>query len=181
VTDWRSATATMRFLSIDNYLADLNVLVDQLGAKVDLVGLCQGGWLALIFAARFPAKVRKLVLAGAPIDIEAGDCALTRLARGTPTSLFREFVEVGEGRVLGRHSLEFWGPRAEEREAIHRVNEDEVIQLLRAAVEREGNQIAFARRHGLERSGLNMILNGKRPVTSAVVKALGLRKVYAQE
>jgi hypothetical protein len=44
---------------------------------------------------------------------------LTRLARGTPTSLFREFVEVGEGRVLGRHGLEFWGPRAEEREAIH--------------------------------------------------------------
>jgi poly(3-hydroxybutyrate) depolymerase len=121
VTDWRSATATMRFLSIDNYLADLNVLVDQLGAKVDLVGLCQGGWLALVFAARFPAKVRKLVLAGAPIDIEADDCALTRLARGTPTSLFSEFVEVGEGRVLGRHSLEFWGPRAEEREVIHRV------------------------------------------------------------
>jgi hypothetical protein len=61
-------------------------------------------------------------------------------------------------------------------------NDDEVIQLLRAAVEREGNQGAFARRHGVERSGLNMILNGKRPVTSAVVKALGgLRKVYAQE
>jgi len=60
-------------------------------------------------------------------------------------------------------------------------NDDEVIQLLRAAVEREGNQGAFARRHGVERSGLNMILNGKRPVTSAVLKALGLRKVYARE
>ena len=64
VTDWRSATATMRFLSIDNYLADLNVLVDQLGAKVDLVGLCQGGWLALVFAARFPAKGSKIGVSG---------------------------------------------------------------------------------------------------------------------
>lgn len=121
VTDWRSATATTRFLSIDNYLADLNILVDQLGSPVDLIGLCQGGWLALVFAARFPAKVRKLVLAGAPIDIAAGDCALTRLARDTPVALFEEFVELGEGRVLGRHVQQLWDPRAEEIEAVHRV------------------------------------------------------------
>jgi len=31
VTDWRSADADMRFLGIDDYLADLNVLVDHLG------------------------------------------------------------------------------------------------------------------------------------------------------
>ena len=121
VTDWRSATATTRFLSVDNYLADLNVLVDQLGPPVDLVGLCQGGWLALVFAARFPAKVRKLVLAGAPIDIAAGDCALTRVARDTPAALFEEFVELGEGRVLGQHVQQLWDPHGEEIEAIHHV------------------------------------------------------------
>jgi DNA-binding transcriptional regulator YdaS (Cro superfamily) len=48
-------------------------------------------------------------------------------------------------------------------------------------VELEGGQSAFARRHGIERSGLNMMLNGKRPVTAAVIKALSLRKVYAPE
>jgi hypothetical protein len=69
VTDWRSAGADMRFLSIDSYLAELNVAVDELGAPVDLVGLCQGGWMALVYAARFPRKVRRLVLAGAPVDI----------------------------------------------------------------------------------------------------------------
>ena len=52
-TDWRSAGPDMRFFSIDTYLADLNVLVDELGGKVDLIGLCQGGWLVLIYAARF--------------------------------------------------------------------------------------------------------------------------------
>jgi DNA-binding phage protein len=61
------------------------------------------------------------------------------------------------------------------------LNDDEVVQLLRAAVEREGNQGAFARRFGIERTGLNMTLNGKRPVTAAVIKALGLRKVYTPE
>src|SRR5580700_2702976 len=63
VTDWRPATPQMRFWSIDDYLATLNVLVDELGGAVDLVGLCQGGWMALIYAARFPGRVRKLVLA----------------------------------------------------------------------------------------------------------------------
>jgi pimeloyl-ACP methyl ester carboxylesterase len=33
------------------------VLIDELGGKVDLIGLCQGGWMALIYAARFPEKV----------------------------------------------------------------------------------------------------------------------------
>jgi poly(3-hydroxyalkanoate) synthetase len=102
----------MRFLSIDNYLADLNVLVDELGGAVDLVGLCQGGWMALVYAARFPAKVRKLVLAGAPIDIAAGASKLSDLARNTPMAIFRELVELGGGRILGQHALRFWEPHA---------------------------------------------------------------------
>ena len=61
------------------------------------------------------------------------------------------------------------------------LNDDEIIQLLRAAVEREGNQIAFARRHGIDRASLNMMLNGKRPVSPALMNALGLRKVHTPE
>jgi DNA-binding phage protein len=60
-------------------------------------------------------------------------------------------------------------------------NDDEVIQLLRAAVEREGDQGVFARRHGVNRSNLNRMLKGKRNVASAVLKALALRKVYTPE
>jgi poly(3-hydroxyalkanoate) synthetase len=88
VTDWRSATMEMRLLGIDDYLADLNVLVDQLGGTVDLVGLCQDGWLSLLYAARFPAKVRKLVLAGAPIDIATGQSALSALADASPLARY---------------------------------------------------------------------------------------------
>ena len=60
-------------------------------------------------------------------------------------------------------------------------NDNEVLQLLRAAVKREGGQSAFAKDHGLDRVLINMILNGKRPVSSSVAKALGLRKVYVAE
>ena len=57
-------------------------------------------------------------------------------------------------------------------------DDNDVIRLLRAAVEREGSQTAFARRHGIERTTINAILSGKRPVTESVANALGLRRTY---
>jgi poly(3-hydroxyalkanoate) synthetase len=107
-TDWRSATPDMRLLSIDDYLAALNIAVDELGPPVNLIGLCQGGWMALVYAARFPGKVRRLVIAGAPIDLRAGESVLSRLAAETPLSVFEELVRLGDGRVLGQRVLEFW-------------------------------------------------------------------------
>jgi poly(3-hydroxyalkanoate) synthetase len=108
VTDWRSATSEMQSLSIDNYFADLNVAVDELEPPVDLIGLCQGGWLALAFAARFPQKVRRLVLAGAPIDIAAGESKISNIATRTPLAVFEQLVQAGGGRVLGKRALDLW-------------------------------------------------------------------------
>jgi poly(3-hydroxybutyrate) depolymerase len=108
VADWRSAAAEMRFHGIDDYLADLNVLVDQIGAPVHLVGLCQGGWMALIYAARFPQKVNKLVLAGAPIDLMAAPSPLSNLADMLPLELFRDLLRIGNGLVPGRKVMKFW-------------------------------------------------------------------------
>ena len=106
VTDWRSATPEMRYFSIDTYLAELNVAVDEIGPPVDIVGLCQGGWMALIYAARFPGKVRRLVLVGAPIDIRAGQSPLSRLTADLPIASFESLVNLGEGRALGESLLE---------------------------------------------------------------------------
>jgi|FEC22Drversion2_1045045.scaffolds.fasta_scaffold00459_8 poly(3-hydroxyalkanoate) synthetase len=110
VSDWRSATREMRLLTIDSYLAELNVAVDEIGAPVDLVGLCQGGVMALIYAARFPEKVRKLVLAGAPIDVEAETSLLALTAQHLPVALFDEVVRLGDGRVLGQRIIDLWRP-----------------------------------------------------------------------
>jgi poly(3-hydroxyalkanoate) synthetase len=109
LTDWRSATPSMCNFSIDSYLADLNVAVDEIGAPVHLVGLCQGGWMALLFAARFPEKVSRLVLAGAPVDIAAGESYLSRMTAGAPLAAFESLVELGKGRVLGNHAIHAWG------------------------------------------------------------------------
>jgi len=117
VTDWRSATPDMRFFSIDNYLADLNVAVDELKPPIDLIGLCQGGWLGLVYAARYPEKVRRLVLAGAPIDFHASESHLSRTVANIPLSVFDDLVRLGEGRVLGRHVLDAWAPALDAAEA----------------------------------------------------------------
>lgn len=120
MADWRSASADMRFLGIDDYLADLNVLIDQVGGLADLVGLCQGGWLSLVYAARFPAKVRKLVLAGAPIDVAAGHSELSAIAAATPLAVFQSLVSLGDGRVIGRNVAKFWGNDAVDADDIRR-------------------------------------------------------------
>jgi poly(3-hydroxybutyrate) depolymerase len=119
MADWRSASADMRFLGIDDYLADLNVLVDQVGGLVDLVGLCQGGWLSLVYAGRFPGKVRKLVMAGAPIDIAARPSALSAIATATPLTMFQSLVNLGDGRVIGRNVAGFWGNDSVDANDIH--------------------------------------------------------------
>jgi poly(3-hydroxyalkanoate) synthetase len=131
VTDWRSATPEMRYLSIDNYLADLNVAVDGLEPPVDLVGLCQGGWLALVYAARFPEKVRKLVLVGAPVDIRAGESQLSQLAAGVPLGAFEELVRLGDGLVRGQHMLELLGPALDTNDADHVLQVPSTIDPIR--------------------------------------------------
>ena len=107
--DWRSAVPDMRYLSIDNYLADLNVAIDEIGAPVDLVGLCQGGWLSLVYAARFPSKVRRLVLAGAPVDISTPS-ELSKMVAAIPQQAFEQMVQQGDGLVSGEHMLKLWNP-----------------------------------------------------------------------
>jgi len=127
VTDWRSAGPEMRFFSIDSYLADLNVVVDELQPPVDLIGLCQGGWLALTYAARFPGKVRRLVIVGAPVDIAAGQSRLSQLAAQVPLAAFEEMVRSQGGRVHGRRMLHLWAPtlRAHDERRVLQVRPDD--------------------------------------------------------
>ena len=63
--------------------------------------------VALLYAARFPHKVQRLVLAGAPIDMRAAS-GLSRLAAALPSTGFDELVRSGDGIVSGRQMSQFW-------------------------------------------------------------------------
>src|SRR5262249_43527861 len=108
VTDWKSATEAMRDYDIDKYLAEINVAVDEMGGAAHLIGLCQGGWMSAMYAARFPAKVRTLVCAGAPIDTDAGNGPIKKMAHRLPPTFYESLVALGGGRMLGKTMLAGW-------------------------------------------------------------------------
>jgi polyhydroxyalkanoate depolymerase len=108
VTDWKSATPDMKDYDIDNYLAELNVCIDDLGGYINLVGLCQGGWMSAMYAARYPDRVAALVLAGSPIDTQAGTGTLKSMVQSAPPGFYEELVALGGGLMQGRVMLRGW-------------------------------------------------------------------------
>jgi hypothetical protein len=61
------------------------------------------------------------------------------------------------------------------------LNDDDVADLVKAAVKREGSLSAFAKRHGVDRTDLSAYLNGRRGMSASLAKALGLRRVWVVE
>jgi hypothetical protein len=54
-----------------------------------------------------------------------------------------------------------------------------VVQLLRDEVERADSQVEWARQKGVHVGSLNSTINGKKPPTKDILRALSLRKVFA--
>lgn len=52
---------------------------------------------------------------------------------------------------------------------------EDVVSLLRFEVQQTGSQLAWAKKAGLDRPTLNNILNGRKPITPSIIRALGLR------
>lgn len=124
VADWKNATDAMKNFDIDTYLAGINVVVDELGGAAHLIGLCQGGWMSAMYAARFPSKVRSVVLAGAPIDTSAGNGEIKKMAHRLPMSFYQGLVAAGNGRMLGSIMLAGW-------KNMHPENQFEKYRLVR--------------------------------------------------
>ena len=107
--DWVAASAQTAQASIDDYLDVVDRAVERCGGRVNLIGDCQGGWLATIYAALSPERVNTLTIAGAPIDFHAGEPvigeALRWLAPNGDLSLYEALVDAGGGVLKGRHML----------------------------------------------------------------------------
>lgn len=55
----------------------------------------------------------------------------------------------------------------------------DLMRLLRSEVKQAGGQSAWARRQHIDRTMLNRILNGRKPITKEIIRALKLCNVYA--
>ncbi len=103
--DWVGATAATKGCGIEDYLADLDRAFATLDApKINLVGDCQGGWLATIYAALHPERVNTLTIAGAPIDFH-GDAEIARYVELFDASFYQGLVASGGGVMRGEYLL----------------------------------------------------------------------------
>jgi len=107
--DWIGATAETAQADVEDYLDVIDRSIEHCGGRVNLIGNCQGGWLAAIYAALHPERVNTLTLAGAPIDFHAGEPVihevLRHLAPGGDLSFYEALVAAGGGVLKGEYML----------------------------------------------------------------------------
>jgi poly(3-hydroxybutyrate) depolymerase len=110
--DWRGATTATRNTSVEDYLALIERAIERIAGRsglVNLVGDCQGGWLATIYAALRPERINTLTIAGAPIDFHAGEPiiheTLQSLAPSGDLGVYEALVALGGGVLKGEHML----------------------------------------------------------------------------
>jgi poly(3-hydroxyalkanoate) synthetase len=107
--EWRPATPATREVTITDYLDVIDRAIVHAGGRANLVGDCQGGWLATIYAALHPDRVHTLTLAGAPIDFHAGESLIAAstqlLTRALGMAPYRALVAMNGGNMSGRAVL----------------------------------------------------------------------------
>ncbi|MBA2579762.1 MAG: DUF3141 domain-containing protein [Thermoleophilaceae bacterium] len=107
--DWVGATQQTKDASITDYLELIERAIDHIGGPVNLIGDCQGGWLATIYAALRPDQVNTHTIAGAPIDFHAdnpviGDWLDAIDAEGD-MAFYEWAVAMGNGVLKGEFML----------------------------------------------------------------------------
>ena len=107
--EWRPATAQTRDVTITDYLDVIDRAIVHAGWRANLVGDCQGGWLATIYAALNPERVHTLTLAGAPIDFHGGESVIAASTKVMTSALgmapYRMLVAMNGGNMSGRAVL----------------------------------------------------------------------------
>ena len=79
-------------------------------------------------------------------------------------------MDQGNGRIeVGRKQMS---------RLVRVLDDKDLVERLHSSVKMAGGQSAFARRTGVDRAHLNLVLTGKRLPTSSILKALNLGIVY---
>ncbi|MBU1171944.1 MAG: alpha/beta fold hydrolase [Proteobacteria bacterium] len=104
--EWKNSMR--RKETIDDMVLYLDVCVENAGGRAHLIGLCQGGWLATIYAAIYPEKVASLLIGAAPIDFRAGKSKVHDFVDRIPMKGYEWMVKTGGGFLRGDVMLSGW-------------------------------------------------------------------------
>jgi len=105
--EWKPCTFERRNEGVRDLLEQLENAVECAGGAVNLVGLCQGGWLSTIYTVMHPGKVSSLTVAGSPIDAHAGEGVLDSAIK-IPLYQFKWMVALSGGVLDGRLMILNW-------------------------------------------------------------------------
>ena len=103
--DWKSATCWQAGETLETLITHTDRCISRIGRKVNLVGLCQGGWQGAIYTALFRHRVNSLVLAGSPIDAHAEPGKINSACDILPFNFFQSLVVAGGGIYRGELQL----------------------------------------------------------------------------
>lgn len=102
--DWGFPKKGDQFLTIDDYVNGyINNCVDFVRKKnrtekINILSICQGGTLSVIYSALYPDKVKNLVTHVTPIDFGGNDGLLFRWSKNTD---FDKLVDANHGLIPG--------------------------------------------------------------------------------
>ncbi|MBL7920212.1 MAG: class III poly(R)-hydroxyalkanoic acid synthase subunit PhaC [Bacteroidia bacterium] len=102
--DWGYPSKADRFLSMDDYVNGyINNCVDFIRKKnriekINILSICQGGTLSVIYSSLFPNKIKNLVTHVTPIDFSTNDGLLFKWSRDMD---FDKLVDANHGLVPG--------------------------------------------------------------------------------
>jgi polyhydroxyalkanoate synthase len=102
--DWGFPTKSDRYISMDDYVNGyINNCVDFVRKKnrvesINILSICQGGTLSVIYAALYPNKIKNLVTHVTPIDFKTNDGLLFRWSKDMD---FDKLVEGFDGLIPG--------------------------------------------------------------------------------
>ena len=102
--DWGYPSKGDRFLSMDDYVNGyINNCVDFIRKKnriekINILSICQGGTLSVIYSSLFPNKIKNLVTHVTPIDFSTNDGLLFKWSRDMD---FDKLVDANHGLVPG--------------------------------------------------------------------------------
>jgi polyhydroxyalkanoate synthase len=102
--DWGFPTKSDRYINMDDYVNGyINNCVDFVRKKnrvesINILSICQGGTLSVIYASLYPSKVKNLVTHVTPIDFKTNDGLLFRWSKDMD---FDKLVQGFDGLIPG--------------------------------------------------------------------------------
>ena len=110
VIDWGYPTASDRWTTMEDYVDTLGDCADVVRArhgleKLDVLGICQGGFFTLCYAALNPDRVRNLITMIVPVDFDLDQTLMAKLSRNTDVDRMVDTLGNVPGRLIAQQFL----------------------------------------------------------------------------